>query len=106
MPGCAHDCCSEPVSRRAKHWHEPGEDKPSPLLCYEQVASSSIVGAMACPRPGAMLRAGGLVVHSRGDGLSSPWSADLALERRPRPEAHAKIVRAPRLLTPGRLPVV
>src|SRR2546425_13148526 len=30
-----------------------GEDKPSPLLCYEQVATSSIVGAMACPRPGA-----------------------------------------------------
>ena len=30
-----------------------GEDKPSPLLCYAQVATSSIVGAMACPRPGA-----------------------------------------------------
>ena len=28
-----------------------GEDKPSPLLCHEQVAPSSIVGAMACPRP-------------------------------------------------------
>ena len=28
-----------------------GEDKPSPLLCYGQVATSSIVGAMACPRP-------------------------------------------------------
>ena len=28
-----------------------GEDKPSPLLCYESVAASSIVGAMACPRP-------------------------------------------------------
>src|SRR2546426_7617055 len=28
-----------------------GEDKASPLLCYEQVATSSIVGAMACPRP-------------------------------------------------------
>src|SRR2546428_11680657 len=52
--GCAHDFCSEPVSRRAKHLPELGEDKPSPLLCYEQVATSSIVGAMACPRPGAL----------------------------------------------------
>ncbi len=31
-----------------------GEDKPSPLLCYEAAyEGASIVGAMACPRPGA-----------------------------------------------------
>src|SRR6266852_5492851 len=34
---------------------QQGEDKPSPLLCLRCISlpSSSIVGAMACPRPGA-----------------------------------------------------
>ena len=37
-----------------------GEDKPSPLLCYAQVATSSIVGE-SC-------------LGDRYNGLSSPWS--------------------------------
>src|SRR5713226_3523816 len=64
-----------------------GEDKPSPLLCYADApqADSSIVGAMACPRPGSsprlsrpgssprLSRPDGLLKLVRvGDGLSSP----------------------------------
>src|SRR6266852_4032262 len=55
-----------------------GEDKQSPLLCYADApqADSSIVGAMACPRPGSsprLSRPDGLLKLVRvGDGLSSP----------------------------------
>src|SRR5229473_3751740 len=64
-----------------------GEDKPSPLLCHAEAsqADSSIVGAMACPRPGSsprlsrpgssprLSRPDGLLKLVRvGDGLSSP----------------------------------
>src|SRR5713226_2825818 len=53
-----------------------GEDKPSPLLCHAEAsqADSSIVGAMACPRPGSsprLSRPDGLL-KLVGDGLSSP----------------------------------
>src|SRR6266567_507987 len=53
-PGCAYDFCNERMSWRTRQQPKQGEDKPSPLLRYEQVATSSIVGAMACPRPGAL----------------------------------------------------
>src|SRR5712692_6057762 len=64
-----------------------GEDKPSPLLCHAEAsqADSSIVGAMACPRPGSsprlsrpassprLSRPDGLLKLVRvGDGLSTP----------------------------------
>ena len=52
--GCAHDCCNEPMSRRAKHLPELGEDKPSPLLWTIWRPARSRVGAMACPCPGAL----------------------------------------------------
>src|SRR5436305_1850047 len=64
--GCAHDCCSEPVSRRAKHLPEQGEDKPSPLLWTTWRPARSIVGAMACPRPGAHAT----IVRAPGDFCS------------------------------------
>src|SRR5713226_7663325 len=65
-----------------------GEDKPSPLLCHAEAsqADSSIVGAMACPRPGSSPR---LSRPGSSPRLSRPGSSP----RLSRPDGLLKLVR-------------
>src|SRR5712692_1287916 len=74
-----------------------GEDKPSPLLCHAEAsqADSSIVGAMACPRPGSsprLSRPGSSPRLSR-PGSSPRLSRPGSSPRLSRPDGLLKLVR-------------
>src|SRR6266567_6877325 len=78
------------MSWRTKRQPEQGEDKPSPLLWTTWRPARSRVGAMACPRPGALQKSYAHPIVSDKE----LYMADTSSTRRSPIEAWSKLIES------------